>query len=488
MQPEAASRRAPLSAFVIAYNRAPIIGTCLRALAFADELIVVDKGSTDATPQIAAALADRVISVPWSPTVEETRAFAAAQCTHDWILFLDDDECLSVEAVRFLDAELAAPRADLYRLPQRHYIIGRHDERAYYWPEHQTRCFRRGSLAFTDTVHGGMRMLSERIYAIPPETGACIHHLSHRDVAQFIEKTNRYTSQPDRLRSLQAGSGIARFAHERIDHWLALTDACEPDAYPAAVAVLRAVYDLIDRLKGWEEEAGLDGTALFRTECARLDAAYAQDLASLARPRTGAASMQTVPAAAAEPPPAAADTPALLRAVAALRDSVQAQRHAMDAARTDLEAARLRETEQRERAAEMQRWAESESRRAADAEARLGEFARHHDATRAKHAAAAAAWTAEREAQRSAWQAEREAWDAERAGHAAEHARLSDVNTGLEDQLSQALARAVAAEARAVTAEAGAAAAAARIVALEASTSWRMTAPMRAALVKLGRR
>ena len=43
-----------LSAVVISYNRAAIIGTCLRALGFADEVIVVDKSSTDATPEIAA--------------------------------------------------------------------------------------------------------------------------------------------------------------------------------------------------------------------------------------------------------------------------------------------------------------------------------------------------------------------------------------------------------------------------------------------------
>jgi glycosyltransferase involved in cell wall biosynthesis len=282
-------RRAQLSAFVIAYNRASIVGTCLRALAFADEIIVVDKGSTDGTPAIAAPLADRVIGVPWSPVVEDTRAFALSQCTHDWVLFLDDDECLSVEAVRFLDAELAAPRADIYLLPQRHYIMGRHDERAHYWPDVQLRCFRRGSVAFTDTVHGGIQPRSDRVYRIPPETGACIHHLSHRDVAQFIEKTNRYTSQPDRLHTEDTGSSIADFARAHIDYWLARSDLGGPDDYPAAVAVLRAVYDLIDRVKIWEEAAGIDGAALFREQCARLDAAYAAALADLARPRVGAA-------------------------------------------------------------------------------------------------------------------------------------------------------------------------------------------------------
>ena len=116
---------------------------------------MVDKSSTDDTAAIAAQHADRVITVPWSPTVEETRAFAVAQCTHDWIICLDDDECLSVEAIRFIQAELAAPRADVYGLLQRHYILGTHDEAAYYWPEYQISLFRRGAVTFSATVHGG---------------------------------------------------------------------------------------------------------------------------------------------------------------------------------------------------------------------------------------------------------------------------------------------------------------------------------------------
>jgi hypothetical protein len=264
--------REKVSAFVISFNRAAVIGTCLRALRFADEVIVVDKSSTDATPVIAARHADRVITVPWSPTVEDTRAFALAQCAHDWIVFVDDDECLSPEAAQYIQAELAAPRADIYRLPRRDYILGTHDERAYYWPEHHIRFFRRGAVEFNDTVHAGIVPHSDRVLVVAADTGVCIHHLSHQDVAQWIEKTNRYTSCLDRARVAHSGADLIGFAHARIDHWIGRTHDATPGGYPAAVALLRAIYDLIDRLKVWEEERGLDGTALFRQVCADLDA------------------------------------------------------------------------------------------------------------------------------------------------------------------------------------------------------------------------
>lgn len=298
--------RARLSAFVIAYNRAELLGTCLRALSFADELVVIDKSSTDQTRTVAERVADRVITVPWSPTVEETRAFALAQCRHEWVLFLDDDECLSPEAVQFLRYEIEHPRADIYALPLRHYVLGVHDERAYYWPEHHVRCFRRGTVGFSRTVHAGIELRSDRVMRVAPDTGVCIHHLSHPDVASWIERTNRYTGRLDRARVVEeagpdggdeAGASVldgrrdpaiqdadraelpndlVAFAHGRIDHWVGRTKDEDPSGYPAVVALLRAIYDMVDCLKSWEEARGADGSVLFRDLCGRLDEAYAE--------------------------------------------------------------------------------------------------------------------------------------------------------------------------------------------------------------------
>jgi glycosyltransferase involved in cell wall biosynthesis len=268
--------RPKISAFVISFNRAGILGTCLRALAFADELIVVDKSSTDASASIAATCADDVITVPWTPTVEETRTLAASLCRHEWILFMDDDECLSAEAEQHILKELANPTADIYEFPLRHYILGQHDERAYYWPEHHVRLFRRGAVTFSRTVHAGIVRHSDRVMRFASSDGVCIHHLSHPDVARWVEKTNRYTSRADRVGIRAGPEGLAAFAHERIDHWISRSRDSTPDGYPAAVAVLRAIYDIIDAVKAWEADRGLDGVALFDQICASLDEARPQ--------------------------------------------------------------------------------------------------------------------------------------------------------------------------------------------------------------------
>jgi glycosyltransferase involved in cell wall biosynthesis len=266
-------KRPRISAFVIAYNRAAILGTCLRALTFADELIVIDKSSTDASRRIAETCADKVVTVPWTPTVEETRTLAASLCRHEWILFMDDDECLSPAAGVRIRAELLHPTAEIYEFPLRHYILGQHDERAYYWPEHHVRLFRRGAVTFSPTVHAGIVRHSDRVGRFAADSDVCIHHLSHQDTFCWIEKTNRYTARPDRSGMQPGPEGLAAFAHQRIDHWMERTEDKTPNTYPEAVAVLRAIYDMVDAVKSWETERGLDGATLFAQACQALDSA-----------------------------------------------------------------------------------------------------------------------------------------------------------------------------------------------------------------------
>jgi glycosyltransferase involved in cell wall biosynthesis len=266
--------RKKLSAFVITYNRIAMLETCLRAVSFADELIVIDKSSTDGSAAVAARYADRVEVVPWSPTVEETRAFALSLCRHEWILFLDDDEILSPETGPFLRHTLTETDADIVDIPLRHYILGVHDERACYWPEAHHRLFRKGTIEFIATVHGGIVLNSDRIANIPLASGVCIHHLSHPDVASFIERTNRYTGRPDRVSINGGDRDLITYAHDRIDYWAMRSGDRSPEGYPAAVALLKAIYDVVDRLKIWEAERDLDGAALFRIIQARLTASY----------------------------------------------------------------------------------------------------------------------------------------------------------------------------------------------------------------------
>jgi hypothetical protein len=274
---ETASREGlKISGFVVSYNRAAIIETCLRSLRFVDELVVVDKSSTDGTLEIAQRYADKVVVVPWTPTADDTRSYAVDLCSHDMIVYLDDDECLSPEAIRFILDESANPSAEVYRLPFRSYFLGRFDKRRRDWPEYHERFFRRGALEFSPTIHSNIMVKSSKVLTIPADSPIFVHHLSCASVDQWLEKVMRYTSQPERAgwshKSIPLSADLVR---RQTDYWFGDQEAARDD-HVAAYALLRIVYDIVDRLKQWEAEAGIDGDKTFAEICLGLQAEYDQ--------------------------------------------------------------------------------------------------------------------------------------------------------------------------------------------------------------------
>lgn len=256
-----------ISAFVISFNGERTIKACLSSLSFADEIILVDKSSTDKTVELANGLCDKVFIVPWSPTVEETRAFAASQCRNDWIVFLDDDEILNAPAIDFASKLPSDTGPQIFGFARKEYIIGRHSEGAYYWPNWQIRMFHKDALLFTNKVHDGYT-IKGKVTNLPVDTGVRVEHLSHPDVSTFIEKTNRYTSQPDRHRFSDGTEDIVSFAHSAIDRWAAKAKNDDPRSYERAVSILMAAYEIVDALKVWEEKSGVNG----KEEFARISA------------------------------------------------------------------------------------------------------------------------------------------------------------------------------------------------------------------------
>lgn len=100
----------PLSVAIIARDEVDRIERAIRSVPFADEVVVLDSGSTDGTPQLARALGARVIETDWPGFVAQKNR-ALAECRNRWVLCLDADE--------LLDADLAAAvRGALETAPQ----------------------------------------------------------------------------------------------------------------------------------------------------------------------------------------------------------------------------------------------------------------------------------------------------------------------------------------------------------------------------------
>ncbi len=132
-----------ISATIIAHNEARNIARAIRSLAVADEVVVVDSGSADATREIAAGLGARVVEHAW-PGFTAQKNFSSAEARHDWVLSLDADEELDQEAQaavrRWKDSE---PAAAAYRFRRRAHYLGRWIRHSGWYPDYKIRLFDR---------------------------------------------------------------------------------------------------------------------------------------------------------------------------------------------------------------------------------------------------------------------------------------------------------------------------------------------------------
>ena len=195
-----------LSVIVITKNESARLPTCLASVAFADELIVVDSGSTDGTAELARRLGARVIETTDWPGFgpQKQRALDAAAGT--WVLSIDADEWVDAElaaAIRGVVGGCAAtggPHALPIRAPDQAagYVVGRMSAFCGQWmhagswyPDRGVRLFRRGRARFSqDHVHERLLLDGVAGQQLP---GLLLHN-SISSLQDGLDKMNRYTS------------------------------------------------------------------------------------------------------------------------------------------------------------------------------------------------------------------------------------------------------------------------------------------------------
>ena len=126
-----------LSVAIITCDEERNLARTLASVAFADEVVVVDSGSTDRTVEIARSFGARVFIREW-PGFAQQKNFAIQQCSGDWVLSLDADEELSPELRTQLRLLLPTnPPADAYFINRRNLFLNRWIKRGGYYPRSQ---------------------------------------------------------------------------------------------------------------------------------------------------------------------------------------------------------------------------------------------------------------------------------------------------------------------------------------------------------------
>ena len=133
----------PISATIIAHNEAEKIARAIHSVSFADDIVVVDGGSTDRTREIAASLGARVVEHSW-PGFAAQKNFSSEQAHYDWILSLDADEQLDADAQDAVKRWKASEaRAAGYRFARRACYLGRWILHSGWYPDYKLRLFNR---------------------------------------------------------------------------------------------------------------------------------------------------------------------------------------------------------------------------------------------------------------------------------------------------------------------------------------------------------
>ncbi|MCH2219271.1 MAG: glycosyltransferase family 2 protein [Dechloromonas sp.] len=200
--------RQPLSVAIITLNAASQLEDCLKSVRFADDIVVVDSGSTDDTQALAMRYGARVIDQPWLGFGPQ-KQFAVESAKYDWVLCLDADERVSPDLQESIEHALQEPFARAFRFPRCNNFLGRYLKHGEGYPDWSLRLFdRRHARWSDDAVHE--KVITEA--TVGTLKGDLLHD-SAETLTAYLTKQNRYTTLAAEM-ALQAGkrASFARIA------------------------------------------------------------------------------------------------------------------------------------------------------------------------------------------------------------------------------------------------------------------------------------
>ena len=145
-------KKISLSVAVITKNEEKRLPDCLRSVSFADDIVVVDSGSSDRTVEIAKEFGCMVYIEDWKGYGPQKNS-ALKKCGNDWVLLLDADERVPAETAALITDILKAPSADAYTFKRKHYLHGHWLKHSGYWPDRQIRLVNRKMGFFQAAIH-----------------------------------------------------------------------------------------------------------------------------------------------------------------------------------------------------------------------------------------------------------------------------------------------------------------------------------------------
>jgi glycosyltransferase involved in cell wall biosynthesis len=195
--------RVPLSVLIPVKNEAANLRDCLASVSFAQEIVVVDSGSTDGTQAIAEAAGARVVQFIWNGKLPRKKNWALENIPwqHEWVLIIDADERITPQLEREIRQAIRRTDVDGFYLNRRFWFLDGWINHCGYFPSWNLRLFRRRlgryeQIQIDENIPSGDNEVHEHIllnggaeYLSSP-----MEHYAFPDIATFVEKHDRYSS------------------------------------------------------------------------------------------------------------------------------------------------------------------------------------------------------------------------------------------------------------------------------------------------------
>lgn len=181
-----------ISILILTYDEAINLPDCLSSVAFSDDVVVLDSGSTDTTVQLAESAGATVLQRPFDNYAAQRNYGLSHDFKHDWILMLDADERIPEDFVEEIRAvtDLQENPITLYRMRRKDMFMGRWLKRSSGYPTWFGRLFRKGAVRVE-------REINEEYYTdgeIGLLDGHLIHYPFNKGIGYWLERHNRYST------------------------------------------------------------------------------------------------------------------------------------------------------------------------------------------------------------------------------------------------------------------------------------------------------
>lgn len=252
--------RPPISVCIITHNEEQKIRRCLESVKWAEEIVVVDSGSTDRTVDICREYTSRVYHRPFPGHIEQKNN-ALDLASHRWVLCLDADECLSPELTEEIQEELSSNGEAYagYYMPRHTYALGRWINHSGWYPDYKLRLFRK-DLGRWGGINPHDRVILKE--GLTKNLRGDLLHFSHDDISTQLAIIDKFTTIfAEQMRKEGVRFGISSMIFRPVGRFFSMYFVKRGflDGVPGLIiAVVGSMYSFLKYAKCWEMQRERD--------------------------------------------------------------------------------------------------------------------------------------------------------------------------------------------------------------------------------------